>query len=268
MDCTGPARVMSQDIILDGSLTMKKFLLASTALVAMSVAASAADLARKAPPPAPVAVAPAYNWNGFYIGAMGGYAWSDQASVTVGGVTFVGAGNLEGGFVGGTLGYNFAPMGSSWLIGIEVDGAWADINRSATGVTAFGALTVTDSIDAIGSVTGRLGWTFGPGLIYAKGGWAWADQSLSATLVGPLGGVVTASQSNFHSGWTVGGGLEYLFAPNWSGKIEYMYADLGSTTFGSGVLVPGGVGVGHTLHTIKGGINYHFNWGGPVVARY
>jgi outer membrane immunogenic protein len=26
--------------------------------------------------------------------------------------------------------------------------------------------------------------------------------------------------------------------------------------------------VGHTLHTIKGGINYHFNWGGPVVARY
>jgi outer membrane immunogenic protein len=33
-------------------------------------------------------------------------------------------------------------------------------------------------------------------------------------------------------------------------------------------IFPGGVGVGHSLHTIKGGINYHFNWGGPVVARY
>jgi outer membrane immunogenic protein len=246
---------------------MKKVLLASTALVAMSFSASAADLARKAPPPAPVAVAPVYDWNGFYLGVMGGYGWSDRASVTVGGVTFVGPGDLEGGFVGGTLGYNFAPMGSSWLFGIEADGAWANISRSVTGPTAFGALTLSDKIDAIGSVTGRLGWTFGPGLIYAKGGWAWANQTLSATLAGPLA-VVTASQSNFHSGWTVGGGLEYLFAPNWSGKIEYMYADLGTTTFGNGTLVAGGIGIGHSLHTIKGGINYHFNWGAPVVARY
>jgi outer membrane immunogenic protein len=246
---------------------MKKFLLASIALMAMSVAASAADLARKAPPPAPVPMAPISSWDGFYIGAMGGYGWSDRASVTVGGVTFTGPGDLRGGFVGGTAGYNFAPMGSSFLLGIEVDGAWANINRSATGASAFGTLTLTDKIDAIGSVTGRLGWTFGPGLLYAKGGWAWADQTLSATLAGPLA-VTTASQSNFHSGWTVGGGFEYLFAPNWSGKIEYMYADLGSTTFGTGTLVAGGVGVGHTLNTIKGGINYHFNWGSPVVARY
>jgi outer membrane immunogenic protein len=245
---------------------MKKFLLASAALVAMSFSASAADLPRKAPP-APVAVAPVYDWNGFYIGVMGGYAWSDRASVTVGGVTFTGAGNLQGGFVGGTLGYNFAPVGSAFLFGIEADGAWANINRSVTGPTAFGAITISDKIDAIGSLTGRLGWTFGPGLIYVKGGWAWADQTLSATLAAPAA-VLTASQSNFHSGWTVGGGLEYLFAPNWSGKIEYMYADIGTTTFGNGTLVAGGVGVGHTLHTIKGGINYHFNWGGPVVARY
>jgi outer membrane immunogenic protein len=245
---------------------MKKLLLASVALAALNVAASAADLPRKAPP-APVMAAPVYDWNGFYIGVMGGYGWSDSTRVRVNGIDFTGAGNLKGGFVGGTLGYNYAPLGSSWLFGIEVDGAWADIKNSATGPTVFGTLTVGDKIDAIGSVTGRLGWTFGPGLLYAKGGWAWADQRLSATLVGPLA-VATASQTNFHSGWTVGGGLEYLFAPNWSGKIEYMYVDLGTTTFGNGTLVAGGVGVGHTLHTIKGGINYHFNWGGPVVARY
>jgi outer membrane immunogenic protein len=248
---------------------MKKLLLASVALAALNVSASAADLARKAPPPAPVAVAPVYNWNGFYIGVMGGYGWSGESTVTVAGVAFTGLDfDLKGGFVGGTMGYNFAPMGSSWLLGIEVDGAWADIENSATGATAFGALTLTDRINAIGSVTGRLGWTFGPGLIYAKGGWAWANQELSATLVGPLA-TVTASQDEFHSGWTIGGGFEYKFAPNWSGKIEYMYADFDSSTFGSGTLFPGGVGVGHELHTIKGGINYHFNWGGgPVVARY
>jgi len=54
------------------------------------------------------------------------------ARVTVNGLEFVGAGNLKGGFIGGTLGYNYAPLGGSWLFGIEVDGAWASIRNSAT----------------------------------------------------------------------------------------------------------------------------------------
>ena len=254
---------------------MKTLLLACAAVVAMSVTASAADLGRRAPPPAPPPLAPVYDWNGFYIGVMGGYAWSDEARVTVGGVQFItGDSDLKGGFVGGTIGYNFAPAGSSWLFGIEADAAWADIKHSVTGAIApLATLTVEDRIQALGSVTGRLGWTWGPGLLYVKGGWAWADNKLSATLAtGGLAAppvVVSTSESRFHSGWTVGGGLEYLFAPNWSGKIEYMYADYGSATYAAGV-VPGGVGLSATAHTIKGGINYHFNWGGPgpVVARY
>jgi outer membrane immunogenic protein len=247
---------------------MKTFLLASAALVAMSVTASAADLPRKAPPAPPPPPAPVYDWNGFYIGIMGGYGWSDQTTLTVGGVDFVRSGNLEGGFLGGTIGYNFAPVGSSWLFGIEADAAWANIRHSVTGAIPLATLTVEDKIQALGSVTGRLGWTWGPGLLYVKGGWAWADNKLSAVLVTPLL-TAAASESHFHSGWTVGGGLEYLFAPNWSGKIEYMYADYGSATYAAG-LVPGGIGLSATVHTIKGGINYHFNWGapGPVVARY
>lgn len=252
---------------------MKKFLLASAALVAMSVTASAADLPRKAPPPMAVPVAPVYDWNGFYIGVMGGYGWGDDTTVTIGGVDFNRDSDLKGGFVGGTIGYNFAPVGSSWLFGIEADAAWADIKHSVTGVIPpFGTLTVGDRIQALGSVTGRLGWTWGPGLLYAKGGWAWADNKLSAILVTP--GIIappvvlTAEESKFHSGWTIGGGLEYLFAPNWSGKIEYMFADYGTETYAS--TIGGGLGLRATVHTIKGGINYHFNWGapGPVVARY
>jgi outer membrane immunogenic protein len=76
---------------------------------------------------------------------------------------------------------------------------------------------------------------------------------------------VTLSQNRFHSGWTIGGGLEYLFVPNWSAKAEYMYADYSNATYLS-TFVPGGIGLGVTTHTVKAGVNYHF--GGPVVARY
>ena len=246
---------------------MKKLLLSCSALVAMVATASAADLARRplapAMPPAPV-----YNWNGFYLGAQGGYAWSDHLRLSVGGFDFAaGTSDLKGGFFGGTIGYNFQSLGSPFVWGLEADAGWADIKNSRTGFTPFGTATIGNKIDALGSVTGRLGYAWGPGMIYAKGGYAWANNQLSAVLVGPLA-TVTLAQTEFHSGWTIGGGLEYLFAPNWSGKVEYMYADFGNVSYVSN-LVPGGVGLGATLHTIKGGINYHFNWdNGPVVARY
>ncbi|MBN9604871.1 MAG: outer membrane beta-barrel protein, partial [Afipia felis] len=65
---------------------------------------------------------------------------------------------------------------------------------------------------------------------------------------------------------TVGAGLEYMFAPAWSAKIEYQYYNFDHTNlaFASGSTVS----YRDDLHTVKAGINYHFNWGGPVVARY
>ena len=56
---------------------MKSFLLATVGLVAlvgMAAPASAADMAVKAPPPAPLPVI--YNWTGFYIGGNGGWGQS------------------------------------------------------------------------------------------------------------------------------------------------------------------------------------------------
>ena len=57
---------------------MKSFLLATVGLVALvgiAAPASAADMAVKARPPAPV-LAPIYDWTGFYIGANGGWGQS------------------------------------------------------------------------------------------------------------------------------------------------------------------------------------------------
>ena len=74
-------------------------------------------------------------------------------------------------------------------------------------------------------------------------------------------------------GWTVGGGIEAMFGAGWSGKLEYLYIDLG-TVDNSAVLATGvGFGIGANLSSrvkdniFRAGINYHFS-PGPVVARY
>ncbi|MCA6125996.1 porin family protein [Bradyrhizobium sp. WSM 1704] len=233
-----------------------KTIAAAALLVALSAtAASAADLpvyTKAPPPPAPV-VSPAVNWSGFYIGGFGGYGWSNEvhASATgVGGIDFS-TDEVKGGFGGGTLGYNWQAPGSTFVGGIEVDAAGSGIQYTLAGIGK-------DELNAFGSVTGRLGLAYNAALFYVKGGYAWANNK--ATVLG-------VSESNLHSGWTVGGGFEYMFAPSWSGKVEYMYADYAKETYFASV-VPPGADVGASFHTVKAGINYHFNWGGPVVAKY
>lgn len=233
---------------------MKKTLTAIL-LVTSAGTASAADMPQAAPYQKAPYASPAYNWTGFYIGAMGGYGWSDQVRASIGGLTASTSSNdLKGGFGGGTVGYNWQT--GNFVFGIEADAAWSDIKFSES---AFG-VTFTDKIQSFGSVTGRLGFAANAALFYVKGGYAWADNQVSATGFG-----ATFSESRFHSGWTIGGGLEYLFVPNWSGKVEYMYADYSSANYLT-TFVPGGIGLGVTVNTVKAGVNYHF--GGPVVARY
>ena len=220
-------------------------------------AASAADMPAAAPAPykAPVMVAPGTDWSGFYIGAMGGYGWSDRVRGTVGGVAVTGtSSDINGGFGGGTVGYNWQT--GQAVFGVEADAAWSDIKYSQTAL----GVTLTDKVQSFGSVTGRVGFAANAALFYVKGGYGWADNQLSATAFG-----VGFSESQFHSGWTIGGGIEYMFVPNWSGKVEYMYADYRNANYLT-AFVPGGIGLGLTVNTVKAGVNYHF--GGPVVARY
>ncbi|MBR0789256.1 porin family protein [Bradyrhizobium manausense] len=227
---------------------MKKILLASVALIALTGAASAADLAARHYTKAPVAVASVYNWTGFYLGVVGGGAWEDANSP-----------RMQGGFVGGTAGYNWQT--GNVVFGVEADGAWADVNASAAGVVivpGLGAIptSVSSKTDAMGTVRGRIGWAVNNVLLYGTGGYAWIDNKITATL-----GAASISDSKFHSGWTVGAGVEAFFAPQWSVKGEYLYRSLGGETY-FGAVPTGTV----NFHTVQVGVNYHFN--GPVVAKY
>jgi len=230
---------------------MKKTVLLALSAAFLSSSAFAADLApRYTKAPAPV-VSPATNWSGFYVGAMGGYGWSSQISASIPGVGggTINSNELSGGFGGGTIGYNWQAPGSQFVWGLEVDAAGGSIGESATG---FG-VTVSERINALGSVTGRIGLAANSALFYIKGGYAWANNQISAT-----NGIVSFSESRVHSGWTVGGGVEWMFAPAWSLKGEYMYADFSKANY-LGNLLPPGVDIGASFHTVKLGVNYHFN---------
>ena len=230
---------------------MKKVLLASACLFALAAPASAADLAARPYTKAPVApMASVYNWTGFYLGIVGGGAWEDSSTDP----------KVKGGFVGGTGGYNWQT--GNVVFGLEADAAWADVSASVTGpilVPGFGVATATLSskTDAMGTVRGRIGWAVNNVLFYGTGGYAWIDNKLSASALG-----VSISDSKFHSGWTVGAGVEAFFAPNWTVKGEYLYRSLGGETYFSGAVPTGTL----NFHTVQVGVNYHF--GAPVVAKY
>jgi outer membrane immunogenic protein len=237
---------------------MKKFLLATVALVALgaTVPALAADLPARTYTKAPAYAAPIYNWTGFYVGGHIGGAFAGNNSLT----------GSDGRFMGGIQGgadYQFA---TNWVLGIEAQYSWLSNNNG--GVLFPGGVLVNSNSNQLGSVTGRLGYSFGPTLLYAKGGYAFKDGDNAGATNGAGVPVAFTVDGNHRDGYTVGAGLEYMFAPNWSAKIEYQYYNFGSGTFTSGPVGLLGARFRDDENTVKAGLNYRFNWGGPVVARY
>ena len=156
--------------------------------------------------------------------------------------------------------WQFAPNS---VVGAEAEYSWLSGN---VGAVFPGGFAYNNNQRGLGSVTGRFGYTWGPGLLYVKGGYAFSDNNESVT----FGGVPVAFAINgdHRNGYTVGAGLEYMFAQNWSAKVEYQYYNFGSANFiAPAALVPLG-NFTTDDHTVKAGINYRFNWGGPVVAKY
>jgi outer membrane immunogenic protein len=221
---------------------MKRLCLALIGLMALAGTAAAADLSRPAPAPyykAPPAFVP-YNWTGFYVGINGGGAigsssWNSNGSR-----------DISGGLVGGTVGYNYQ-MGWA-VLGAEGDIDWSGIKGTTNNACAPGCQT---SNTWLSTVRGRLGYAADRFMPYITGGAAFG--SIKASEPG------FAGNSTTNAGWTLGAGLEFAVAGNWTAKAEYLYVDLGNFNCGT-ACGPGAAINNVSFHTsvLRGGVNYRF----------
>ena len=236
---------------------MKKLLFGVAAVISLAGPVMAADIPARTYTKAPVYTPPQaiYNWTGFYVGGHIGGAWAGDNGLSGSGGRFLGG--VQGGYD-----YQFA---TNWVVGAEAQYSWL---TNSNGSVAFpGTGLITSRNDQIGSVTGRFGYTWGPALLYAKGGYAWRDNpNIGVSVAGTPAAFTT--DGNHKDGWTVGAGLEYMFAPNWSAKAEYQYYNFGNTTFTSGPAPIVGTRHRDDDQTVKVGVNYRFGWGGPVQSKY
>jgi outer membrane immunogenic protein len=255
---------------------MKRFGLISAAIMSLGLAhnALAADLGGAPIETAPAAVAP--TWSGFYLGVNGGGGWSHLGVSTTSVGPIVGVlGNpgslgttLSGTVFGGQLGYNW--QFANWVVGFEGDFDTAGINDAQQSVFpglagAQDSIQVHENINWLATVRGRLGYVWGPMLIYVTGGGAWA--SIESTVLlseGFTGASTGGSFNNQRTGWTAGVGYEWMLAPNWVGRAEYLYYRLSDNTHS--FIFPSGLGAANlttnslNANVIRLGLSYKFNW--------
>jgi outer membrane immunogenic protein len=230
--------------------------------------ATAADLPVKARPAPPPAVA-AWSWAGLYVGGHFGYGWAfPEMSEGLTGVAIPNPPRPRGILGGVQAGYNL--QAGPWVYGIEADYTWSRVAGSSDCVVPQGVVNCRGEPDTYATVAGRLGYAADRTLWFAKGGAAWMDEGfrhLAVTIPTCAGTPCTGSNSTW--GWTVGGGVEYAFDPNWSVKLEYTYLDYPKL---ERVVVSNGVSqdifdLTRTFHLVKLGINYRFS-SVAVTARY
>jgi outer membrane immunogenic protein len=208
----------------------------------------------------------------------------------------LGGGGRRSGFIGGgQIGYNYQV--NQFVFGVEADAVGTDLKGSSASATrSFGPpillatvnQTVTvdfGRIDWMASFRGRAGFAVNQALFYVTGGAAVAGIGGSTTTVVngpgiaiPAGTfVATNGGSTTRWGWTVGGGVEWAFSQNWSVAGEYRHTDFGnrSTIFdipsglpAAPIFFTGTSSSRLTVDQATARLNYRFNWGGPVVARY
>lgn len=272
--------VDSLKLVISGETRMKKLIAAAAGALALGLAApaSAADLAARPYTKAPPMVAAVYDWSGFYIGINGGggSAHTCWDFVGVGGaLTGEGCHNATGGTVGGQIGYRW--QSAQWVFGVEGQGNWADFSGDNVSLLFPGGALVTGDrnrsrIDSFGLITGQVGYAWNNVLLYVKGGAAVVGDKFDiyAAPGTPGAGTLLASARDTRWGGTVGAGLEYGFAPNWSVGVEYDHIFLGDVT--RGFTTPVG-GLLFQTDRIRqdvdmGLVRLNYKFGGPLIAKY
>jgi len=250
---------------------------AALGVLAFAAQANAADIYAPGPAPAPFPVAaPVALWSGFYGGAHVGGAWTDFNTHDLDSYWYFNQNNpflsppisgvfhtdqsLSGVFGGGTIGYNAQRGGV--VFGIEADFGAMGLNGNKLLSNPYSTSFIETarahlSTGFYGDVTGRIGWAWGPWLIYGKGGLAVLEATTNVTDLPTF--AFPATMDTTHVGWTAGGGFEYLWNPAWSVKVEYQFFDFGTTSSSIYNRDFGPSEFNHNLdiNTVKFGINYH-----------
>ncbi len=254
--------------------------LAGSALIATSALAADLPVPASAPAyqPPPYRVPPVEVWNSCYVGATAGgvearsnFAWApNPPGFPVSGADLAAAGTGNGttaGFTGGgEVGCNYQT--GMFLLGGEADIEYTGINVTRNVVSPIFGVPISESTTSnwLNTYRGRLGIASGVWLFYATGGLALGQFNIAdtATFAG-TGTVNTITTTNTKLGWTVGGGAEWMFAPQWSLKAEYLYVDLGSETATSVNNNPALFPSSSIIHTHsltenigRVGVNFHF----------
>jgi outer membrane immunogenic protein len=173
-------------------------------------------------------------WTGFYLGAQLGGAFSGESDVTYPNFPASTSSPKFGGVVGGgQLGFN--KQFGGLVVGVE-----ASITNGPRGAkpTPSGGETQSIDISPVVQVVGRVGYAWGPTLVYGLGGYAAGDvderlQSNSSTNA--------VFDKQWHNGWVAGGGIEHLLHPNVVVGLEYRHVSLddkvhvGTNNFGGDV---------------------------------
>jgi opacity protein-like surface antigen len=212
-----------------------------------------APLLLKAPMPA------TWTWSGLYVGATIGYGAGKSSTDTAFSDPVSGAElfatsrsrRLDGAVGGAQAGYNWV-AGGVLLAGVEGDlnyaGQRAKFNAICPGDVCNPTLIgVVDDPSVIAqfeqgqklewfaTLRGRFGVVATPDAIaYVTGGLAVGEVMTAGTVLGfdgngnPVNTIV--SRHNTKAGMALGGGIEGRLAGNWTGKIEYLYLDLGTVT--------------------------------------
>jgi outer membrane immunogenic protein len=301
--------------------------IAAALLLATSSSALAADLATKKAPPAPLPTPMwkgfyvGLNAGGIWSNSGSANVTTYPIYQTLGtnaaytpyysslnGPLNIGSTN---GFIGGgQLGYNWQPgyLNNKLVFGFEADiqgvvstgktnRTFNNISPLSNGGSLLNSMNANGNMDFFGTVRGRIGYLAMPNLlVYGTGGLAYGNVSYSVNLAqygfdttGTVNQLALGSgyYSNVQVGWTAGGGAEWMFMPNWSAKVEYLYYDLGATNlevntvasgFSSTAVVPNRTSAFYTASSINGhptgnlvraGVNYHLSLSpSAIVAKY
>ena len=228
---------------------MSRFLFSTAGVALLSSAALAADIPVYEPPVEVAPVMATYDWTGFYVGAMGGYAFDGESEFDFTTAGTASTTEVDGWFAGGTVGVNWQ---WNWLVlGVEGDIAWSDIDGSDPCPNP--AFQCTVDVDWLGTARGRIGLAWDRLLFFGTGGAAFAGVEADTPPFNPAGEL-----DETYFGWTAGGGVEIGFWQNWSVKGEYAYYDLGEESAAAGILNPTVTEVDLDFHAVKFGINYRF----------